>query len=119
MYAIRSYYVTKAGSTGKAYFHTEVRVVNEAGDDVAPGEPGEVIIRGRHIMKGYWNREDATAEALRGGWLHTGDLGTLDEEGFLTINGRKKDMFISGGLNVYPAEIESILLGEPGSHNFV
>jgi len=106
--------IRKVGSCGKPVTNCELRVVDDRDRDVAPGETGEVLTRSPATMVGYWNREDATAEALRGGWLHTGDLGTLDEEGFLTINGRKKDMFISGGLNVYPAEIESILLGEPG-----
>jgi O-succinylbenzoate-CoA ligase len=104
----------KAGSTGKAFFHTEVRVVCDDGKDVPVGATGEVIIRGRHVMKGYWNRPDATADALRDGWLYSGDLGTIDEEGFVYIQDRKKDMIISGGENVYPAEIENILLTCPG-----
>ena len=69
--------LAKIGSTGPAFFHTDVRVVDEAGRDIAPGEIGEVIVRGAHVMKGYWNRPEATAEALRDGWLHTGDLGTI------------------------------------------
>jgi acyl-CoA synthetase (AMP-forming)/AMP-acid ligase II len=104
----------KAGSTGKAFFHTEVRVVCDDGKDVPAGATGEVIIRGRHIMKGYWNRPDATAEALRDGWLYSGDLGTIDAEGFVYIQDRKKDMIISGGENVYPAEIENVILTCPG-----
>ena len=104
----------KAGSTGKAFFHTEVRVVDEDGKDVVAGATGEVIIRGRHIMKGYWNRPDATADALRDGWLYSGDLGTRDAEGFVYIQDRKKDMIISGGENVYPAEIENVILTCPG-----
>ncbi len=106
--------IAKAGSTGKAFFHTEVRVVGESGRDVKPGEVGEVIIRGPHVMKGYWKRPEATAETIRAGWLHSGDLAVIDEEGFVYIQDRKKDMIISGGENVYPAEIENVLLSHPG-----
>ncbi len=106
--------IAKAGSTGKAFFHTEVRVVNDEGADVAPGEVGEVIIAGPHIMKGYWNNPDATAETVRDGWLHSGDLASVDKEGFVFIQDRKKDMIISGGENVYPAEIENVILSHPG-----
>jgi O-succinylbenzoate-CoA ligase len=106
--------IAKAGSTGKAFFHTEVRVVDDQGHDVAPGDIGEVAISGRHIMKGYWNRPDATAETIRDGWLYSGDLATIDEDGFIYIQDRKKDMIISGGENVYPAEIENVILSHPG-----
>ncbi|MDD9801413.1 MAG: long-chain-fatty-acid--CoA ligase [Deltaproteobacteria bacterium] len=105
--------IAKAGSTGPAFFHTEVRVVNDAGADVAEGEIGEVIVRAPHVMKGYWNRPDDTAETIRNGWLHTGDMASLDAEGFVYIQDRKKDMIISGGENVYPAEIENLLSGHP------
>ena len=105
--------LAKIGSTGKAFFHTEVRVVNERGEEVAPGEPGEVLVRGRHVMKEYWNRPDATAETLRDGWLYTGDVATIDKDGCIYIKDRTKDMIISGGENVYPAEIENVLLGHP------
>ncbi len=105
--------MTRAGSTGRAYFHTDVRVIDVDGSDCAPNEPGEVLIRGPHNMVGYWNRPDATAMALRDGWLHTGDIGTMDAEGFVTIRDRMKDMLISGGENVYPAEVENMLLGHP------
>jgi len=106
--------IAKAGSTGKAFFHTEVRVVDDKGADVAPGEVGEVAIAGRHIMKGYWNRPDATAETIRDGWLYSGDLATIDEDGFIFIQDRKKDMIISGGENVYPAELENVILAHEG-----
>ena len=106
--------LAKAGSTGKAFFHTEVRVVDEQGRDVEPGQVGEVIIAGRHVMKEYWNRPDATAETIRDGWLHSGDLAAIDKEGFIYIQDRKKDMIISGGENVYPAEIENAILSHPG-----
>jgi acyl-CoA synthetase (AMP-forming)/AMP-acid ligase II len=105
--------MSRAGSTGRAYFHTDVRVIDADGSDCAANEPGEVLIRGPHNMVGYWKRPDATALALRDGWLHTGDIGTMDAEGFVTIRDRMKDMLISGGENVYPAEVENMLLGHP------
>ena len=108
------YAIVKAGSTGKAFFHTDVRVVHTDGTDCAPGQPGEVLVRGPHIMVGYWNRPEATAETLVDGWLHTGDIATMDAEGFVTIQDRIKDMIISGGENVYPAEIENVILGLAG-----
>jgi hypothetical protein len=97
----------KAGSTGKAFFHTDVRVVDEAGRDVAPGQAGEVLIRGKHVMQSYWNRPDATAETIVDGWLRSGDVATIDDQGFVYIQDRIKDMIISGGENVYPAEVET------------
>lgn len=101
-------------STGKAFFHTDVKIVNEAGRDCAPGEAGEVWVKGRHIMREYWNRPDATAETLVDGWLRTGDVATMNAEGFVSIQDRIKDMIISGGENVYPAEIEGVLATHPG-----
>ena len=106
--------VNKVGSTGRPFFHTEVRVVSEAGVDVATGEAGEVWISGPHIMKEYWNRTDATAEALSRGWLKSGDIATIDEDGCIYIQDRKKDMIISGGENVYPAEVENAILSLEG-----
>jgi O-succinylbenzoate-CoA ligase len=105
--------LAKAGSTGKAFFHTDVRVVDDKREDVGPGEQGEVIIRGPHVMKEYWNRPEATADTIRDGWLHSGDVATVDKEGFVYIQDRIKDMVISGGENVYPAEIENVILGNP------
>ena len=104
----------KIGSTGKAFFHTKVRVVDEDGNDLPAGEAGEIIVKGGHIMKEYWNRPDATAETITDGWLSTGDIAVQDEEGFITIQDRIKDMIISGGENVYPAEVEAVLLQHPG-----
>lgn len=104
----------RPGSTGRAFFHTEVRVVGEEGQDVAPGEVGEVWIRGAHVMKEYWNQPEATAEAVRDGWLLSGDLARVDEDGFIYICDRKKDMILSGGENIYPAEVESVLTAHPG-----
>lgn len=103
----------KVGSTGLPLFHTDIRVVGEAGRDVEPGAAGEVLVRGRHVMREYWNDPQATAETIRDGWLYTGDLGTLDKEGYLTIVERKKDMIISGGENIYPAEVEAVLVTLP------
>lgn len=104
----------KPDSTGRAFFHTEVRVVDDAGQDCAPGEAGEVWVKGAHVMREYWNRPDATAETIVDGWVRTGDVATMDEEGFVAIQDRIKDMIISGGENVYPAEIEGVLASHPG-----
>lgn len=106
--------MSKIGSTGKSFFHTDVKIVGEQGEEVAAGEPGEVAVRGRHTMKEYWNRPEATAETLRDGWLYTGDIAIQDENGFVYIQDRIKDMIISGGENVYPAEIENVLLQHEG-----
>lgn len=100
-------------STGKAFFHTDVRVVGPDGSPCPPGEAGELVVRGRHVMREYWNRPDATAETIRNGWLHTGDVAVMDEDGFVAIQDRIKDMIISGGENVYPAEIEFVLASHP------
>lgn len=99
----------KVGSTGLPMFHTDIRVVDEKGDDTPPGDVGEIIIRGPHVMHEYWNKPEATAETVKDGWLSTGDLGKLDEEGYLYIVERLKDLIISGGENIYPAEVENVL----------
>ncbi len=104
----------KAGSTGKAFFHTDVIIARPDGTKCDVGESGEVLIRGGHIMTGYWNRPDATAEAIVDGWFHSGDVAVYDDEGFIYIQDRIKDMIISGGENVYPAEIENVILSHPG-----
>ena len=105
---------TRIGSTGMPYFGIDVRVVDKAGTPVPPGMAGEVVTRGPHLISGYWNRPEATAEAIREGWFHTGDIAEVDEEGFIYIKDRSKDMVISGGENVYPAEVEDVLVGHPG-----
>jgi len=106
--------VRKPGSIGKPMMLTEARLVNAEGRDVAAGEVGELWLRGPHVSKGYWNNPEATRAALDSdGWFHTGDQARRDEEGFYYIAGRTKDMFISGGVNVYPAEIEGELLQHP------
>ena len=104
----------KVGSTGLPYFGIDVRVVDKAGDDVSPGVPGEVITRGPHLITRYWNLPDATRDSIRDGWFHTGDIAEVDEDGFIYIKDRSKDMVISGGENVYPAEVENVLLSHPG-----
>jgi len=104
----------KAGSIGRPLMFTEAKVVDETGQELPTGEVGELCFRGPHVSNGYWNNPDATAAAIdRRGWFHTGDMATCDEDGFYTIAGRAKDMFISGGVNVYPAEIENQLLQHP------
>jgi fatty-acyl-CoA synthase len=103
----------KAGSIGRALFHLEARIVNDDLKDVPVGEVGELVIRGPNLMQGYWKRDEATQEAFTGGWFHSGDLARMDEDGALFIVDRKKDMFISGGENVYPAEVENALYGLP------
>lgn len=103
----------KIGSIGFANFYVETRVVTDAGQDVAPGEIGELLLRGPVCTPGYWNNEKATKEAIVDGWFRTGDLVRFDEEGYFYVAGRKKDMFISGGENVYPVEVESVLSQHP------
>lgn len=104
----------KKGSVGKPMFHNEIRLVDDQDQDVPPGEAGEILIRGLHLFSGYWNKPDMTDLALtEDGWLRTGDLGRCDEDGFYYICGRKKDMIISGGENVYPLEVEHVLGAHP------
>ena len=107
-------YEARLASVGIARSGVAVRVTDQNGADCPPGEIGEVVVKGDVVMPGYWNRPDATAAAIRDGWLLTGDLGALDEAGYLTLHDRSKDMIISGGSNVYPREIEEVLLTCPG-----
>ncbi|MCE2391734.1 MAG: long-chain-fatty-acid--CoA ligase [Proteobacteria bacterium] len=100
-------------STGRAGPGSQVKIVDEAGREVPPGTVGEICGRGPQTMRGYWNQPKATAEALRDGWMHTGDAGYLDEEGYLYIKDRIKDMIVSGGENVYPREVEDVLFRHP------
>lgn len=100
-------------AAGRPVLGVEVRVVDPADCDVPAGECGEVIARGANVMKGYWNRPEITKDALRGGWMHTGDLGRLDADGFLYIMDRKKDMIKPGSENVYSPEVESMIMGHP------
>jgi long-chain acyl-CoA synthetase len=101
--------VRRLNSVGKEALGVEVRVVNKEGDDVQPGEIGEIIARGPNIMLGYWRMPEATAAAIVDGWMYTGDLATVDEENYIYIVDRSKDMIISGGENVYSVEVENAL----------
>lgn len=104
-----------ATTSGRAFPDVEVRCVDAAGNPLPPGQPGELLVRGYNLMRGYFNNPEATGEAIDAeGWLHTGDIGVLDEQGYLRITDRIKDMFITGGFNVYPAEIEQVILTYPG-----
>ncbi len=103
----------KPGSIGLPVGGTEIKVVDDDDREVPQGEPGEVVMRGPFVMKGYWNRDDATEEVMRGGWFHTGDIATMDEDGYFFIVDRKKDLIIRGGYNVYPREVEEVLYSHP------
>ncbi len=105
--------MSKAGSVGKPVLHTQIRVVDEAGRDVAPGEIGELWAKGPNVTPGYWQRPEANESSFTDGWLHTGDAARVDDEGYVYIVDRWKDMFISGGENVYPAEVEQLLFRHP------
>ncbi len=99
----------KAGSAGLPAMQCEIRIAEESGAEVGPGATGEILVRGPNVMAGYWGKPEATAEALRDGWFHSGDMGHFDADGWLVVDGRIKDMIISGGENIYPAEIENVL----------
>ncbi|MGB5656368.1 MAG: long-chain fatty acid--CoA ligase [Acidimicrobiia bacterium] len=103
----------KIGSVGYPLFHIDMKIIREDGTECETDEEGELLIRGPHVVAGYWNRPDATNETIRNGWLHTGDVATRDADGCFRILGRSKDMFISGGENVYPAEVESAITAYP------
>jgi long-chain acyl-CoA synthetase len=103
----------KPGSVGLPVPGTEVRILDDADNDLPAGEIGEICARSPGVMQGYWHSPEASAEAMRGGWLHTGDLGYLDDEGYLFIVDRKKDLIIRGGFNVYPRDVEDVLLEHP------
>jgi fatty-acyl-CoA synthase len=104
----------KKTSVGFPIFHIDMKIVSEDGSECGPDTEGELLIKGPHVTPGYWNKPEATAETIVDGWLHTGDVARRDAEGYYTIIGRSKDMFISGGENVYPAEVESVMLAYPG-----
>ena len=103
----------RAGSIGRVAMHVDARIVDDDDRDVATDTVGELIVRGPNVFTGYWMKAEASAEALREGWFHTGDLGRMDAEGFITLVDRKKDMIISGGENVYPIEVEQVLFRHP------
>jgi fatty-acyl-CoA synthase len=99
----------KIGSTGQPALNCEIRIVDDFGADVKTGAPGEILVKGPNVMLEYWGNAEATADALRDGWYHTGDIGYVDSDGFVFVNDRKKDVVISGGENIYPAELEMVL----------
>lgn len=103
----------KVGSTGKVAARCQMRIVDRFGDDVEQGETGEILVKGENVMIGYWQAPEATASVLSDGWFRSGDMGHLDAEGYLYVDGRSKDMIISGGENIYPAEIENLLIESP------
>src|SRR5258708_11453288 len=115
MHAKRAHprWLERLGSAGLARTDVEVRVVDGEDRDLPVGEAGEIICRGDVVMAGYWRDEAASRDTLRGGWLHTGDIGSFDADGFLTLKDRSKDLIISGGSNIYPRETEEVLLKHP------
>ena len=105
----------KLGSVGKPVSTVAIRIVDDEMNDVEPGDVGEIVYQGTGLMEGYWHNPEATAEAFDGGWFHSGDLVRMDEEGFLYVVDRAKDMIISGGENIYCAEVENVLV-RPSGH---
>ncbi len=105
--------ISKAGSVGKEEFHVIMRIVDAGGNDVAPGQTGEIIVKGPNVFAGYWNKPEETARAVVDGWFYTGDMGRKDEQGFLYIAGRKVELIISSGENIYPAEVEKAIQSIP------
>jgi long-chain acyl-CoA synthetase len=103
----------RPGSCGRPVPGVEVAILDDDDKPMQAGETGEVCVKGPNVMKGYYNLPEATAEAMRNGWFHTGDMGHLDEDGFLYITERKKDMIIRGGFNIYPRDVEEVLYGHP------
>jgi long-chain acyl-CoA synthetase len=112
--AAHPHHAQRLASVGVAQTPVRVRVVDESGRDQPPGVPGEVVVQGDTVMAGYWRNPQATAVAIRDGWLWTGDIGELDADGFLALKDRSKDLLISGGSNIYPREVEEVLLTAPG-----
>ncbi len=104
---------SRPGTVGLPVLGCEVQVVDGEDQPLPAGERGEVVIRGHNVMKGYYNRPQETAEAFRNGWFHTGDIGVIDADGYVAIVDRKKDMVLRGGMNVYPREIEDVLMSHP------
>ena len=100
-------------SCGRAVYGSEIKIIDEQGNRLPVGEVGEILARGPQIMTGYWKRDEATAQTIVDDWLHTGDAGYVDEEGFFYIRDRVKDMIVSGGENIYPAEVENVLFAHP------
>ncbi|MCH6263959.1 MULTISPECIES: class I adenylate-forming enzyme family protein [Neobacillus] len=113
VYLLPEEHKTKFGTSGRASYGTDAKVVDENGEDAKPGEVGEFIIKCENVMKGYYKKPEETAKVLRNGWLYTGDLAKIDEDGYITLVDRKKDMIISGGENVYSTEVEHVLYKHP------
>jgi len=109
----KAHTLTKLGSVGKPCLHLEIQIWNESREALPPGEPGEIVLRGPKVFRGYWQDPEATEDAFRGGWFHTGDIGHLDEEGYLYIVDRLKDVIISGGENIASSEVERVLYEHP------
>ncbi|MEN6319091.1 MAG: long-chain fatty acid--CoA ligase [Syntrophaceae bacterium] len=105
--------IRMAGSVGKEVFHINLRIVDNNDRDVAPGEPGEIVVKGPNVFLGYWNKPQETANSMRGGWFHTGDMGRRDEESFVYVIGRKQELIISSGENIYPVEVEKAIQALP------
>ncbi|MBI5966681.1 MAG: AMP-binding protein, partial [Deltaproteobacteria bacterium] len=103
----------KLRSCGREVFNVQVRIMDEQDKDVPPGQVGEIVVRGPNVMRGYWKMPQETQEALRGGWLHTGDMARMDEEGYLYLVDRKKDVVKSGGENIYSREVEEAIASHP------
>lgn len=104
---------SKPGTVGQPLFAVDIMIVNDSDEPVETGQPGEVVIRGHNVMKGYYKQPEATAQAMRNGWFHTGDIGIMDADGYLSIVDRKKDMILRGGFNVFPRELEEVILTHP------
>jgi long-chain acyl-CoA synthetase len=103
----------RLGSVGKAQSAVEVAIADEDGNLLPPGAVGEILVRGDIVMPGYWQNPEATEKTLKGGWLWTGDMGAMDEDGYVTMKDRSRDMIISGGTNIYPREVEEVLQDHP------
>jgi long-chain acyl-CoA synthetase len=103
----------KPGSVGLALPGVQIKIFDDHDRELGPNEIGEIVVRGKNVMLGYYNRPDETAEAMRAGWFHTGDIGKIDEDGYIYILDRKKDMIIVGGINLYPREVEELLYRHP------
>lgn len=112
-YLKRDESLRKIGSTGRSAAHCQLRIVGGGAADLQPGQTGEILVKGRNVMAGYWKAQQATDAVIDDGWYHTGDIGYFDNEGYLTVVGRSKEMIISGGENIYPAEIENLLVECP------